>query len=168
MQLFEQHQACTGGSLWKSATGGGSNPPLIEKTTATVAMLWHQLLTALDYLHSLLIMHCDVKPDNILIQPTTLHLYLFDVGLGKKGSMQDGVLHVGRTGCTPAYAGPEVLSIYRKEVQGTLDVASHDLFSAALTVFRTVYQEQPWSSSGGSGAQSLAAYSGMQMTGKLG
>ena len=58
-----------------------TRPPL-----AVIALVWHQILNALVHLHQLKIMHCDVKPKNILVEANTMHIRLFDLGLAREGS----------------------------------------------------------------------------------
>jgi len=148
--------------VWDSIDGGRSNwttPPTV-KITSTMAMLWYQLCNAMDHLHSKNIMHCDVKPENALVNTKDLHLYLFDMGLAREGFMKDtqvggetkSVLTVECDGCTPAYCGPEVLNLFEKFTDGMtvqarkqiqqdcpIDVTCHDLWASALTIFQAVY-----------------------------
>jgi serine/threonine protein kinase len=161
-------------SLWNTVDGGraswGSAPPT-EKITAVLATLWHQLLNALGHLHSRKIMHSDVKPANIMLNASTLHLYLFDMGLAREGRLnQKGVLEFDLDGYTPEYAGPEAKCLFdqfegstvaeRKVLQqeNPIDASSLDLWGAALTIFELVWDCRVWES--GDEGDVLAAYWG--------
>jgi len=58
----------------------------------TVLMLMDQMLTRIEYLHSRLFLHRDIKPDNFLmgIRNNSHRLYLVDYGLAKKFMGKDG------------------------------------------------------------------------------
>ena len=43
--------------------------------------LFTQILSALSYIHLKGITHCDVKPNNILVDPSNNHFYLIDFGM---------------------------------------------------------------------------------------
>ena len=123
-------------------------------------------------MHSLHIMHCDVKPENVMVCTSRLHLYLFDMGLARKGHEEEGRLQVECDGCTPAYAGPEVLTLFDKFEEGMpaqeknaiqkqhpIDATCHDLWASALTIFQAVYttRDGVWVS-GAEGAHVLDTY----------
>ncbi len=117
-----------------------------------MAILWNQLLQALIYLHSLRIIHCDVKPENVIINPHSLHLYLFDMGLAREGWLDfNGDLVIECDGCTPAFAGPELSSLFHKmsgvvlaeerdelKKAHPIDVTGSDLWASALTILAGV------------------------------
>jgi serine/threonine protein kinase len=165
-------------SIWMTVDGGkaawGSTPP-VSKITAVLAKLWQQLLSALDHLHELKIMHSDVKPENALVNPRTLQLHLIDLGLAREGRVNsEGLLEFDCDGCTPAYAGPEVIELFEKfeggmaavektvlQRQHPITACSHDLWAAALTIFEAVYSnmQRPWTK-GGEGSDALATYWG--------
>jgi len=166
--------------IWDSIDGGKSNwttPPTV-KITSTMAMLWYQLCNAMSHLHRLNIMHCDVKPENALVNTKDLHLYLFDMGLARRGHQDaNGVLTVECDGCTPAYAGPEVLDLFAKFNDGMttderkalqqahpIDITCHDLWASALTIFQAVYttREGVWVE-GSAGPDVLEKYWNAQM-----
>jgi serine/threonine protein kinase len=165
-------------SLWKTVDGGMASwqgKPPSSKITVVLAMLWHQLLSALDHLHGLNIVHSDVKPENVLLNTDTLHLHLIDMGLAREGRKTfGGVLEFDCDGCTPAYAGPEVIHLFEQftdgmpscerkwlQKQNPIEVSSHDLWAAALTIFEAVHsnRDSVWCK-GNEGSGALAVYWG--------
>jgi serine/threonine protein kinase len=169
-------------SIWMTVDGGKaaweSTPP-VSKITVVLSKLWQQLLSALDHLHGLKIMHSDVKPENALVNPKTLQLHLIDLGLAREGRENSkGLLEFDCDGCTPAYAGPEVIELFEKfedgmtvpektalQRQHPITACSHDLWAAALTIFEAVYSNmiRPWTK-GGEGSDALATYWGKSLT----
>ena len=173
---MELEKAYQKGVLWESMEGGkmGWTTPPIARISGTLALLWHQLLSALHYMHSKHIMHCDVKPENIMLNPNSLRLFLFDMGLARKGRLNsDGILEVDCTGCTKAYGSPEVLDLFKKfeQLDGAIPAeakkklhhehpispSSHDLWAAALTIFEGVGTKRSWVH-GDEGHEAIAAY----------
>jgi eukaryotic-like serine/threonine-protein kinase len=88
-----------------------------------VAVLLDQLLDALGALHAAGLVHRDVKPANLLLEPTGTgrpHLWLGDLGVTTRSG--DATTVAGTSG----YVAPEV-------APGTPATPSHDLYAAGVT-----------------------------------
>lgn len=79
-----------------------------EKTTEKdTAKIIEQLLKIVIYLNKNNISHCDIRPNNILINPTNLHLTLID--FGSSNYLLD-TIYIRQKVKEPLYAAPEVLA----------------------------------------------------------
>ena len=92
----------------------GDHPVAPEKTASIV----RQLASALDFAHSLGVIHRDIKPCNVLVEKGGDHLYLTDFGVAKMLE-QEGLTAPGTTVGTPEYMSPEQLQ--GKELDGRSD-----------------------------------------------
>lgn len=105
---------------------------LAKRIAPRKAIAWsEQLLEALAYAHSQRVIHCDVKPDNLLIFPGE-RLRLIDFGIAKVA--QRTVLAGGGTGSV-GFIAPE-------QAMGKPSLRS-DVFSAALVIWRLLARELP-------------------------
>jgi serine/threonine protein kinase len=71
------------------------------------ARIVRQTATALEYAHRQRILHCDVKPENILLEGD--HVYLADFGMSRPARLDslDWTLRVAPAGGTASYVSPE-------------------------------------------------------------
>ncbi|KAL3506417.1 hypothetical protein ACH5RR_031799 [Cinchona calisaya] len=97
---------------------GGSLDNLVKKTNGsntlseeTIARIAFQVLSGLDHLHTRKIVHCDIKPANLMIDKTTMNVKIADFGVSCKvtGSEEDqSKTYAG----TCAYMSPERFDPY--------------------------------------------------------
>ena len=108
---------------------GGTADQLLARYGALpadyVAVLLDQLLQALDAVHRAGLVHRDVKPANLLLEPTGTarpHLRLADFGVAAEVGRRDGVEGAG----TDGYLAPE-------QASGAAPDLRQDLFAAGMT-----------------------------------
>lgn len=84
-------------------------PPL-EITEAFVAQVIYNILSALEYLHDLNIMHRDIKPQNLMLKSNDdqSEIILADFGIADYYNSEGNYLFT-RCG-TPGYVAPEILT----------------------------------------------------------
>ena len=73
------------------------------------------------YAHLHGILHCDLKPSNILLDPQGVP-HVTDFGLAKCVGTESGLTRTGLTLGTPAYMAPEQVSGRRREMTVAVDV----------------------------------------------
>lgn len=97
------------------------------------AALFAQILLSMEYLHSLNIVHRDVKPENILyVKEGSSEIKLIDFGYA--GVWEPTKQLTGLCG-TPDYVAPEVLTWYDDEEHGTPYGMSSDLWSLGVLLY---------------------------------
>ena len=100
---------------------------------AEAAKLFAQILLSMEYLHSLDIVHRDVKPENILYTAEgSDSVKLIDFGYAGVWSAEKEL--TGLCG-TPDYVAPEVLTWYEEDVDGTPYGKASDLWSLGVLLY---------------------------------
>ena len=120
-----------------SVRDDGDRPPLVE-----LLRILRKVSSALAFLHAHGLVHRDLKPDNILIQPDD-NPVLVDFGVvgqfGDKAGRE--VLRLARSAGTLAYMAPE-------QAAGRLVDARADLFSLGCILYECIVGELPFGESG--------------------
>lgn len=89
-----------------------------------------QLIDAIEAIHQRGIIHCDIKPQNILLDQNN-QLYLSDLGIAA------ALTSVSHQFCTPVYSAPEVLQNGRHSEQS-------DYYALAVTLFQLLSKNLPF------------------------
>ncbi len=92
-----------------------------------VCWIYQRLLNALHYLHMSGVIHGDVKPANVIVQPASHNAVLVDYGLA---SMHPRSISKA-AGYTALYAAPEIMA-------GKPSIPESDLYSLALTMLASL------------------------------
>ena len=100
-----------------------------------------QVLEAVEYAHRRFLIHCDLKPSNILVTPEG-QTKLLDFGVTKLlqpevYGLEDGATKATLRPFTPEYASPEQLQA------GTLTTAT-DVYSAGVVLYRLLCGQHPF------------------------
>jgi len=107
--------------------------PVDEKM---IRSIFHQILTALNYLHQEGMIHQDIKPSNILLCSNGVS-YLADFGVGH--SIQSTEMVVG----SPAYQAPEALTDGEGEAVSENPV-KEDVWSLGVTLYESLFFKLPF------------------------
>ncbi len=135
-------QSATGRQLVLDYCEGGTLRQLMEQTAplplAEILTLITEVLTALDHAHTQTIVHCDIKPENILlfVRPGGWQVKISDFGIARLSQELRGQDQTGATG-SPAYMAPE--RFYHQHS------ASSDLYAVGVILYELLLGERPFS-----------------------
>lgn len=141
----------TGRQLVLDYCEGGTLRDLMEQTVQMplreILLLIVEVLSALDHAHSQGIVHCDIKPENILLHLTSQgwQARVSDFGIARL-KQELGASHTGSTG-SPAYMAPERFYHQYAEVS--------DLYAVTIILYELVVGDRPFS---GNHAQLMVAH----------
>ncbi len=111
---------------------------LIPLTLAEILALVLQNLDALEHAHGQGIVHCDIKPENILlsIAPGHWQVKISDFGIARLSQDLRGKSYTGATG-SPAYMAPERFYYQHS--------AASDLYAIGIILFELLTGDRPFS-----------------------
>ncbi|XP_041437785.1 protein kinase C delta type-like isoform X1 [Xenopus laevis] len=131
VQVFFVLEYACGGTLNNIISKNGRLP------TETIQFYTAEIIIGLQFLHSNGVVHCDLKPDNILVDRGG-HIKICDFGISAEG-LFDKKLICGLGG-TPGYRAPEVLLLEWYN-------AGADWWSLGVTIYEMATAKQPFSPS---------------------
>ncbi len=134
--LFIAMRFVRGGDVRRLLDTNGPLPP------AQAAEIVAQAASALDAAHSRGLVHRDVKPANMLLEPSGAidgpgHVYLSDFGLSKTALAVSGITATGQFLGTLDYVSPE-------QIEGKVLDGRSDLYSLACSAFEMLCGEPPF------------------------
>ena len=138
-------ELATGGDLQGLIERGLNNTPTSNCTYSwrphSVSHYALQLITAVGFLHSKGILHCDLKPENLLLDATTGYLKLADFGcaLDMKQQQQQQQRQSFPRG-TARYSAPEII---RAELPSSLTVGV-DYWSVGCIMHAMLHGQSPF------------------------
>jgi Protein kinase domain len=92
-----------------------------SRNPRAAARLLARVARAVHYAHLQGVLHCDLKPSNILLDPQGAP-HVTDFGLAKCVATESGLTRTGLILGTPAYMAPEQVSGRRREMTAAVDV----------------------------------------------
>ena len=129
--IYIQLELVDGGDLFGMLEPNG--PAMAQRQTRKLAF---QLASGVAYLHSKNVIHCDLKPENVLINKG--HVKICDFGLaGICGTERPGP-SVG----TGAYMAPELLN--RRSATPLKLIEAHDTWSVGIMIYAMAFADLPW------------------------
>ena len=118
-----------------------------------VTSLLRQLTAAISYMHFHGIVHCDIKPANVLLDVDRRHnliAVLTDFGISQiveqRGQAVAGFERADLKGASYAYSPPEALTRFKNRVQeNDPDVwKSGDVYAIGICILHTLSRHAPW------------------------
>eukprot|EP00732_Lithocolla_globosa_P006972 Lithocolla_globosa_v1_NODE_8480_length_815_cov_5.605263.p1 type:complete len:177 gc:universal NODE_8480_length_815_cov_5.605263:647-117(-) len=116
----------------------------------TVVSVTKQICSALEACHSLRIIHCDVKPSNILVEvhEDELNCVLCDFGIARAGE-REGKVYGHKlsyiNGLSPRYTAPEVWVSWRAQRINDIPTAmKSDVYSFGMVIWEMLARKLPF------------------------
>lgn len=137
-------QSATGRQLVLDYCEGGTLRSILDQeiqlTLEEILTLMTEILAALEHAHGNGIVHCDIKPENILLSltPDGWQAKVSDFGIARLSQELKGVAYSGATG-SPAYMAPE--RFYHQYAEAS------DLYAVGIVLYELLTGDRPFSGS---------------------
>src|SRR5262249_34678606 len=95
-----------------------------------------QVCEALAAAHDAGVIHRDVKPDNVLVEPGG-RVVVTDFGIARSGLAEDAATRTARPAGAPAYLAPE-------QIEGGEITPRADLYALGAMMFELLTGQMPW------------------------
>ena len=102
--------------------------------------LFLQVCAAVEFAHENLLIHCDIKPNNVLVDRTGVPK-LLDFGIARLLASGPAAPHTPTTAFTPAYASPE-------QLEGRDLTTASDTFSLGVLLYELLSARHPFAGEG--------------------
>ncbi|MEL6381708.1 MAG: serine/threonine-protein kinase [Cyanobacteria bacterium J06626_18] len=141
VNCYAVEQSATGRQLVLDYCEAGTLRSLLEQevqlTLAEILTLITEVLAALAHAHSRDIVHCDIKPENILLSltPDSWQAKVSDFGIARLSQELKGA-YTGATG-SPAYMAPE--RFYHQYAEAS------DLYAVGIVLYELLLGDRPFS-----------------------
>ena len=129
--LFIQLELVDGGDLFSQLDPSGPGLDLAKSQRLTL-----ELAVGIKYLHSKSIVHCDLKPENVLVHKG--HIKICDFGLAGYSLTER---HGTATG-TGAYMAPELIN--RRSTTPYQLQEAQDVWSFGIILYAILFSDLPW------------------------
>ncbi|MCB0719929.1 MAG: serine/threonine protein kinase [Bacteroidetes bacterium] len=110
--------------------------------------LFLQVCDAVAYAHHHLVVHCDLKPSNVMVVHGVAgpQVRLVDFGIAKVLASDDNIFQTKEAALTPAYAAPE-------QLMGRRITTTTDVYSLGVLLFELLTDKKPYDLTGKTAAQ---------------
>jgi len=141
--FYGLHQSSIGLFLVEKYIDGATLKDLIRKRDNKIFSINDTLIflkaicTALNYAHNYGVVHCDIKPGNIMIDRSG-KIYLADFGVARHA--ESTTTTIGAAG-TPAYMAPE-------QIRGNMVTVETDIYSLGIMVYEMLTGKRPFTGGG--------------------
>ena len=145
------------GDLWHLVSGRGSatRPAGIIYSKSTLISLFRQLCDAINHMHQCAIVHCDIRPENVLLDKTaqTGHLLAIVSDFGISRIINKEVMKVQAfeisdlRGVSISYAAPEALLRFRAktvETRGAYVWKAVDVYALSISLMEMLIRRSSW------------------------
>jgi hypothetical protein len=112
------------------------------------------IVSAVSIMHKLQLAHCDLKPDNVLIdEPQSGHFTCVLTDFGITQILSESIVDAkvfkvfNIRGVSVRYAAPEAFLRFRKKIENTaaVEIMAGDLYSIAAIIYEMITEKAPWS-----------------------